>query len=165
MEFFGCLQLVLRSMGKFFDSNKNRREHPAPGFRRVGGRTPHILWNRLRVSTSFLSRYESSKLDCVESSTQLTDKLVRRELKQCFPTHHMRLFVLALAADHWVHRRIVAIAKIRSGLLLKKPCATTTTFELVGSIPLFLVVLFDCDVLRHRSLYWRAITGVSLCKQ
>jgi hypothetical protein len=76
---------------------------------------PHILWDRMTESASFLARFESVDLDCVDNTTKLLNELVSREMKQGIPSHHMRLFILALAADHWVQARIAAIRKSTAG--------------------------------------------------
>jgi hypothetical protein len=79
---------------------------------------PHLLWDRLTESASFLSHIEpmivesdSGHNEIIKTSTKLMTDLVIREYKTGIPSHHMRLFVLALASDHWVQCRIVAIRK------------------------------------------------------
>jgi hypothetical protein len=79
---------------------------------------PHLLWDRLTESATFLSRLEPTVLesqvnsaDNIKTSTKLLDALVSREIKQGIPSHHMRLFILSLASDHWVQCRIGAIRK------------------------------------------------------
>jgi hypothetical protein len=80
---------------------------------------PHILWDRLSESAAFLAKLDATILespvsseDHVRTTSALVDALVRREMQGGgIPSHHMRLFVLALAADHWVQCRISVIRK------------------------------------------------------
>ena len=79
---------------------------------------PHLLWDRLTESASFLSHLEplnaeseSSNDEMIKISSKLMNELVSRETKVGIPSHHMRLFVLALSSDHWVQCRISAIRK------------------------------------------------------
>jgi hypothetical protein len=70
---------------------------------------PHILWDRMTESANFISRFPSVQMDRIEQTTKLVDEVVSREQKHGISSHHMRLFILALAADHWVQCRIALI--------------------------------------------------------
>jgi hypothetical protein len=78
---------------------------------------PHILWDRLSESAAFMAKLDATILespvsseDHVRTTTALVDALVRREMQGGgILSHHMRLFVLAVAADHWVQCRISTI--------------------------------------------------------
>jgi hypothetical protein len=70
---------------------------------------PHILWDRMTESAVLLAKFETVNMGQLEQTTKLMDELVAYEKKHGIPSHHMRLFVLALAADHWVQGRITAI--------------------------------------------------------
>ena len=66
---------------------------------------PHILWDRMAESAALLARIEPFNLGGIDQTTRLMDEIVARERKQGVPSHHMRLFLLALAADQWVQCR------------------------------------------------------------
>ena len=77
---------------------------------------PHLLWDRLTESASFLSHLEPAMIESdnsndamIKITSKLMNELVSRETKFGIPSHHMRLFVLALASDQWVQCRISAI--------------------------------------------------------
>lgn len=70
---------------------------------------PHIVWDRMMDSAALLAKFEPTDCGVLDQTTKLMDELVAREKKQGIPSHHMRLFVLAIAADHWVQGRIAAI--------------------------------------------------------
>ena len=72
---------------------------------------PHLLWDQLADSASFISRFEPIDMNMLERTGQLMEELVQREVKQGIPSHHMRLFILALAADHWMQGRVAAIRR------------------------------------------------------
>jgi len=72
---------------------------------------PHLLWDQLAESAAYMARFESLDMGLLENTTKLMDEIVARELKQGIPSHHMRLFLLALAADHWMQGRVAAIRK------------------------------------------------------
>lgn len=50
-------------------------------------------------------------MNMLEKTGHLMDEIVQREVKQGIPSHHMRLFLLALAADHWMQGRVAAIRR------------------------------------------------------
>ena len=70
---------------------------------------PHILWDRMAESAALLSKFESVDMGGLEQTTKLMDEVVLHERKTGISSHHMRLFLLALAADHWVQGRIASI--------------------------------------------------------
>ena len=72
---------------------------------------PHLLWDQLSESAAYMARFESLDMGLLENTTKLLDEIVMREVKQGIPSHHMRLFLLALAADHWMQGRVAAIRK------------------------------------------------------
>jgi len=72
---------------------------------------PHIIWDQMTDSAAFLSRFESDDMGELENTTKLMSEIVKREVKHGIPSHHMRLFLLALAADNWVQGRVSGIRK------------------------------------------------------
>lgn len=72
---------------------------------------PHLLWDQLADSASFISRFEPVDMSMMEKTGQLMDEIVQREIKPGIPSHHMRLFLLALTADHWMQGRVAAIRR------------------------------------------------------
>jgi hypothetical protein len=72
---------------------------------------PHLLWDQLAESSSFLSKFETVDMGDLDNTTKLMDEVVAREGKNGIRSHHMRLLLLTLAADHWVQGRVVGIRK------------------------------------------------------
>jgi hypothetical protein len=72
---------------------------------------PHLLWDQLADSASFISRFEPIDMNMLDKTDQLIEGLVQREVKQGILSHHLRLFMLALAADHWMQARVAAIRR------------------------------------------------------
>ncbi|KAL7568555.1 hypothetical protein ACA910_002667 [Epithemia clementina (nom. ined.)] len=74
---------------------------------------PHLLWDQLSDSAAFMARFEALDMGLLDNTTKLMDEIVSREMTkaQGIPSHHMRLFVLALASDHWMQGRVAAIRK------------------------------------------------------
>lgn len=72
---------------------------------------PHLLFDTLAESAAFLSSFPAADMGEMEPSSKLMNEIVVREVKQGIPSHHLRLFVLALAADHWVQSRILSTRK------------------------------------------------------
>lgn len=72
---------------------------------------PHLLWDQLADSASFISRFEPIDMNMLDKTGQLMQELIQREVKQGIPSHHMRLFMLSLAADHWMQGRVAAIRR------------------------------------------------------
>ena len=74
---------------------------------------PHLLWDQLSDSAVFMSRFEALDMGLLDSTTKLMDEIISREMTktQGIPSHHMRLFLLALASDHWMQGRVAAIRK------------------------------------------------------
>lgn len=83
---------------------------------------PHIVWDQMVDAAEFLVQYDSvgpieSMIDPIG---KLMDDIVRRDMKgPGIVSHHMRLFMLTLAADQWVqacniassHKRVTVPAK------------------------------------------------------
>ncbi len=69
---------------------------------------PHVLWDRMMDSAALLSKFETSDKGPPVATTKLMDELVAQELHHGVPSHHMRLFLLTLAADHWVQYMVSA---------------------------------------------------------
>jgi hypothetical protein len=69
---------------------------------------PHVLWDRMMDSAALLSKFETSGKGPSVTTTKLMDELVAQELHNGVPSHHMRLFLLSLAADHWVQCKVSA---------------------------------------------------------
>jgi hypothetical protein len=79
---------------------------------------PNMLWDQMEESAAFLgmqdnsSNESSSSMLELEPISKLMDDFVKRELKgQGIISHHMRLFLLSLAADQWVQGRYLATRK------------------------------------------------------
>jgi hypothetical protein len=72
---------------------------------------PHLLWDQLAESASFLCKFETVDMGDLDPTTRLMDEFVARETKNGIKSHHMRLLLLTLAADHWVQGRAVGIRK------------------------------------------------------
>jgi hypothetical protein len=72
---------------------------------------PHLLWDQLAESASFLCKFETVDMGDLEPTTKLMEEFVARENKNGIRSHHMRLLLLTLAADHWVQGRVVGIRK------------------------------------------------------
>ena len=74
---------------------------------------PHLLWDQLSESASFLARLEAVDMGLLDNTTKLLNEIVSREMTKSggIPSHHMRLFCLALASDHWMQGRVAAIRK------------------------------------------------------
>jgi hypothetical protein len=74
---------------------------------------PHLIWDQLAESAAFLAPFDTVDMGLLDNTTKLMDELVLREVKHAsgIPSHHMRLFLLALAADHWMQGRVSAIRR------------------------------------------------------
>ena len=72
---------------------------------------PHLLWDQLAESASFLGKFDTLDMGELDSTTKLMDEIVAREIKTGIRSHHMRMFLLTLAADQWVQGRVVGIRK------------------------------------------------------
>lgn len=91
---------------------------------------PHLLWDQMIESASFLSHWEQTSygdslqnsltnrsfMGCcndvlVQDVAALMDDFVEKDLRQGIISHHMRLFLLTLAADQWMQARYVAIRR------------------------------------------------------
>lgn len=70
---------------------------------------PHLLWDQLAESASFLSRFDSTDMHQGDGTLKLLDEIVARETKQGVASHHLRLHLLTMAADNWVQGRISSI--------------------------------------------------------
>lgn len=70
---------------------------------------PHILWDQLMESAALLAKFDSYDQGLLEQTTKLMDEILAREKSHGIPSHHMRLFMIAMASDHWVQGRIAAI--------------------------------------------------------
>lgn len=102
---------------------------------------PHILWDRMSESAAFLSSLESTDLECMDVTTQFLDKLVSREMKEGIPSHHVRLFVLTLAADHWVQCRASLVRKHSDATkALSKSNADGLNFNMQGGREILLAL-------------------------
>jgi hypothetical protein len=74
---------------------------------------PHLIWDQLAESAAFLAPFDTVDMGLLDNTTKLMDEIVLREVKHAsgIPSHHMRLFLLALAADHWMQGRVSAIRR------------------------------------------------------
>jgi hypothetical protein len=70
---------------------------------------PHLLWDQLSDSSSFMSRCGVADSSDVENVNKLMDEIVIRETTQNLASYHMRMFLLSLAADTWVAGRALSI--------------------------------------------------------
>jgi hypothetical protein len=75
---------------------------------------PNMLWDQMEESAAFLGKYydatSSVEKPLVDKIVKLVDNLIKKELKGSgVASHHMRLFLLSLAADQWYQGRYLAI--------------------------------------------------------
>ena len=75
---------------------------------------PNMLWDQMEESAIFLGNYDSVPYSesLIQPVSSLLDVVVENEMKgQGIVSHHMRLFLLSLAADQWVQGRHLAARK------------------------------------------------------
>ena len=77
---------------------------------------PNMLWDQMEESAFFLGTFESySRPDdsaLLDSLSKVMEDIVKRELKGSgISSHHMRLFLMALAADQWVQSHFLSIQR------------------------------------------------------
>ena len=73
---------------------------------------PQMLWDQMSESAAFLSKFfEAVDLNKHETTSVLMDEIVAREIKTGIASHHMRMFLLSLAADNWVQGRVLSARK------------------------------------------------------
>jgi len=75
---------------------------------------PHILWDQIEESSEYLVRFDPMPL--MDSMTKpienLMNDIVKREMKGAgVVSHHMRIFLMSLAADQWMQARHVPSTK------------------------------------------------------
>jgi hypothetical protein len=88
--------------------------------RMVPAATPqHLLWDQTEESIELLSQYVSRPVptqDIVESIAKVMDSYVQKELNgDGIINHHLRTYLLALAADQWVQANHTAARREYSG--------------------------------------------------
>eukprot|EP00980_Cylindrotheca_fusiformis_P007799 scaffold1669_cov129-Cylindrotheca_fusiformis.AAC.10 len=70
---------------------------------------PNMLWDHLEETSAYLGKTESTaplEKHHTDALASLTAEIVRRELQgHGIICHHMRLFLLSLASDHWIESR------------------------------------------------------------
>jgi hypothetical protein len=101
------VQEVLHSVGLLSSMSVSLKMAPTAS-------PPNMLWDQMEESAMFLGNYDASSPSDVllDSIAALIDELVKQELKgQGIVSHHMRLFLLSLAADQWVQGRHLATRK------------------------------------------------------
>jgi hypothetical protein len=79
---------------------------------------PNMVWDQMEESAAYLSMFDAihSAESLSDPISKLMDQFVARELKgQGILSHHMRLFLLSLAADQWVQGRHVVTRKELEG--------------------------------------------------
>ena len=80
---------------------------------------PNILWDQMEESAAFLGKYEAVGdigASLLESISKLMDGFIQKELMgRGVASHHLRLYILSLAADHWAMERFLAMHKDFSG--------------------------------------------------
>ncbi|KAG7374387.1 hypothetical protein IV203_013482 [Nitzschia inconspicua] len=77
---------------------------------------PNILWDQMEEAADFLVRYDAMPVvvSILEPIEKVVDDIVKREMNGSgIVSHHMRLFLLSLVADHWVLARVVAAEKTK----------------------------------------------------
>jgi hypothetical protein len=77
---------------------------------------PHIMWDQMEESAEYLVQLDSvAPPECmIDPVGRLMDDIVRRDMKgQGIVSHHMRLFLMTLAADQWVEARCTLAKRAR----------------------------------------------------
>ncbi|GKY91108.1 hypothetical protein MPSEU_000083600 [Mayamaea pseudoterrestris] len=70
---------------------------------------PHLLWDPLLESAAFHSRFGAVDVDEADSALTIMDEFAAYETKQGLASHHLRMYLLTLAADAWVESRMMSI--------------------------------------------------------
>jgi hypothetical protein len=74
---------------------------------------PQLLWDQLSESSSFLSKFGPvTEQNEADKSSRLMEEFVAREIKQGLASHHVRMFLLTMAADHWIQGRSSAVRQM-----------------------------------------------------
>lgn len=75
---------------------------------------PHIVWDQMEEAAEFLVQFDSMPaiVSMIDPVGKLMDEIVKRDIKgQGIASHHMRLYLMTLAADQWVQARHIASRK------------------------------------------------------
>jgi len=78
---------------------------------------PHLLWDSMEEDSEYLVLLDRVPLTrtTTDAIGTLMDDLVKKEMKGAgVVSHHMRIFLMSLAADHWIQTRHYAIKAIAS---------------------------------------------------
>lgn len=81
---------------------------------------PNMLWDQMEESAAYLGKYETVgdllNNGLKDKISKIMDNFISKELKGSgVVSHHMRAYLLALAADQWVFGRFLAIKKEYAG--------------------------------------------------
>ena len=101
------VQEVLHSVGLLSSMSVSLKMAPTAS-------PPNMIWDQMEESAIFLGNYESFPYSeaLLQPVSSLLDVIVENEMKgQGIVSHHMRLFLLSLAADQWVQGRHLAAKK------------------------------------------------------
>lgn len=69
---------------------------------------PHLLWDQIEEDSQYLLRLDSVPLQkgTMDAIGNLMDDVVKKEMKGAgVVSHHMRIFLMSLATDHWIQAR------------------------------------------------------------
>ena len=102
--YVNLLQEVLHAAGLLNQTSVSLKMAPTAS-------PPNMLWDQMGESAEYLGMYESSNSSdkVLGPISALVDSLVKLELNgKGIVSHHMRLFILSLAADQWVQGRYLA---------------------------------------------------------
>ena len=77
---------------------------------------PHILWDQMEEASEYLVQFDTMPLmdtSMTKPIEILMDDIVKREMKGAgVVSHHMRIFLMSLAADQWIQARHVPAGKV-----------------------------------------------------
>jgi hypothetical protein len=77
---------------------------------------PHIIWDQMEEASEYLVGFDAMPLmntSMTEPIEKLMDDIVKREMKGAgVVSHHMRIFLMSLAADQWIQARHVPSGKV-----------------------------------------------------
>jgi hypothetical protein len=77
---------------------------------------PHIIWDQMEEASEYLVGFDAMPLmntSMTEPIEKLMDDIVKREMKGTgVVSHHMRIFLMSLAADQWIQARHVPSGKV-----------------------------------------------------
>lgn len=105
-SYVGLLKEVLHAGGLLLPTSVSLKMAPTAS-------PPNMLWDHLEETSTYLGKeesiapFEKHHLDAIAA---IAGEIVRSELKgRGIISHHMRIFLLSLATDHWIQSRFLAM--------------------------------------------------------